>query len=394
LYRFAGKSGIKNLLPPPLRRFPDFRKNSGDPLFRRRQIAGRQNFFVLQFPFSGLYYAQMRAEPQRDGRAFASAPHRAPCLRKRAAQGRPTWVMIREKGGMTKILVVEDEANIRELITYNLATEGYELITAEDGKEGIVAAQTDRPDLILLDLMLPSIDGYGVIRALRNAGNPVPVIMLTAKNDEVDKVLGLEFGADDYMTKPFGVRELKARIRAVLRRYGNGAATQADAPQPEHKPNDRAVSDPDAAVRGTRGETIDDGKADGDAAEDPETGNTSKVRDAERAESTDKQTETRTAPHETVLDIGDLRIDIPGHEVTVAGTPVTLTLKEFELLRALAENRGIVLTRDRLLDKIWGYDYAGETRTVDVHVRYLRRKLGGGEDAYIMTVRGVGYKMR
>jgi two-component system alkaline phosphatase synthesis response regulator PhoP len=229
---------------------------------------------------------------------------------------------------MTKILVVEDEANIRELITYNLSSEGYEFMIAEDGKAGLEAAEKENPDLILLDIMLPALDGYDVLRSLRSAGNAVPVIMLTAKNDEADKVIGLEFGADDYITKPFGVRELKARIRAVLRRYQDETATG------------------------------------------------------------------KQAPAETVLVIDDLRINIPGHEVTVAGKSVTLTLKEFELLRTLAENRGIVLTRDRLLDTIWGYDYAGETRTVDVHVRYLRRKLGGGEYKYILTVRGVGYKMK
>jgi two-component system alkaline phosphatase synthesis response regulator PhoP len=241
---------------------------------------------------------------------------------------------------MTKILVIEDEANIRELITYNLASEGYELITAEDGEEGLSLAEAENPDLILLDLMLPVLDGYEVIRALRKGGSPVPVIMLTAKNDEVDKVLGLEFGADDYMTKPFGVRELKARIRAVLRRYENG------------------------------------GEAPGKRVETPE----------------DSEKEPPQAADVLVID--DLRIDIPGHEVTVAGKPVALTLKEFELLKTLAENRGIVLTRDRLLDRIWGYEYAGETRTVDVHVRYLRRKLGGDEDRYILTIRGVGYKMK
>ncbi|MDR1028982.1 MAG: response regulator transcription factor [Clostridiales Family XIII bacterium] len=272
---------------------------------------------------------------------------------------------------MTKILVVEDEANIRELITYNLASEGYELIVAEDGKQGLASAEAERPDLILLDLMLPSLDGYGVIRALRDAGDSTPVIMLTAKNDEVDKVLGLEFGADDYITKPFGVRELKARIRAVLRRYGNGNAREAVATKDEN---------------GAADDVLPGGNASGD---DPRNGR----RDATGAVGGGNSGET-AAREDTVLTVDDLRIDIPGHEVSVAGKPITLTLKEFELLRALAENRGIVLTRDRLLDKIWGYDYVGETRTVDVHVRYLRRKLGGGEDRYILTVRGVGYKMK
>ncbi|MCL1894974.1 MAG: response regulator transcription factor [Clostridiales bacterium] len=234
--------------------------------------------------------------------------------------------------GTQKILVVEDDANIRELVAWNLSEEGYECVCAADGKEGIDAARLELPDLILLDLMLPGLDGFEVVKTLRREGLGTPIIMLTAKNEETDKVIGLEFGADDYITKPFGIRELKARIKAVLRRY---RSEDADTPA---------------------------------GAEDGE------------------------GPGESVYTIGDLVIDVPGHEVFAKGSCVVLTLKEFELLRMLAENRGRVLTREQLLDSIWGYEYPGETRTVDVHIRYLRRKLEGAGDC-IMTVRGLGYKL-
>ena len=231
---------------------------------------------------------------------------------------------------MQKILVVEDDANIRELVAWNLSEEGYDCVCAADGSEGIEAARLEPPDLILLDLMLPGLDGFEVVKTLRREGLGTPIIMLTAKNEETDKVIGLEFGADDYITKPFGIRELKARIKAVLRRY---RSENAD---------------------GTAGD--EDGEA------------------------------------ESIFTIGDLIIDVPGHEVFANGSGVVLTLKEFELLRMLAENRGRVLTREQLLDSIWGYEYPGETRTVDVHIRYLRRKLGGAGDC-ILTVRGLGYKL-
>jgi two-component system alkaline phosphatase synthesis response regulator PhoP len=180
-------------------------------------------------------------------------------------------------------------------------------------------AQAGGFDLILLDLMLPSIDGYEVIKALRGGGDETPVIMLTAKSDEVDKILGLEFGADDYITKPFSVRELKARIKAVIRRY------------------DKECS-------------------------------------------------------ENVISIGDILIDVPRHEVMAKGEHINLTLKEFELLTLLARNRGIAFTREQLFDKVWGYDYVGETRTVDVHIRNLRKKLNDDE-GYLVTIRGLGYKI-
>ena len=228
-----------------------------------------------------------------------------------------------------KILVIEDDASIRELVAWNLSEEGYECICAGDGREGVEMTRREAPDLILLDIMLPVMDGFGVIRTLRMEGVETPVIMLTAKNEETDKVLGLEFGADDYITKPFGLRELKARIKAVLRRY---------------RAEDAADEGEGAKIGG------------GD-----------------------------------VLTIDELIIDVSRHEVSVNGKGVVLTLKEFELLRMLAENHGRVLTREQLLGGIWGYEYLGETRTVDVHIRYLRRKLGAGGE-HIVTIRGLGYK--
>jgi two-component system alkaline phosphatase synthesis response regulator PhoP len=235
---------------------------------------------------------------------------------------------------MQRILVIEDEPNIRELVEYNLKQNGYEVLTSEDGLQGLSMARKERPDLILLDIMLPGKNGFDICRELRAEGIRTPVIMLTAKNEEIDKVMGLEFGADDYISKPFGIRELVARIKAVLRRC-EGAPEQ------------------EASANGAG---------------------------------------TAAGPGITV---GDLAINIESREVKLAGKPVELTLKEFELLRVLAENRGRVMTRDQLLDKVWGFEYIGETRTVDVHVRYLRKKLGDedNEGKYIQTVRGVGYKM-
>ena len=231
---------------------------------------------------------------------------------------------------MQKILVIEDDANIRELVAWNLTEEGYACVCTGDGKEGLEAARSESPDLILLDVMMPKLDGFEVVKALRMDGRHTPVIMLTAKGEEADKVIGLEFGADDYITKPFSLRELKARIKAVLRRSLLDAA-----------------ADGEADFAGGAG---------------------------------------------SVITAGELVIDAPRHEVSVNGAAVALTLKEFELLRTLAENRGRVLTREQLLDNIWGYEYLGETRTVDVHVRYLRRKLGEA-GSHIETVRGLGYKL-
>ena len=231
---------------------------------------------------------------------------------------------------MQKILVLEDDANIRELVAWNLSEEGYDCTCVGDGKEGVDAAQREPCDLILLDLMLPSMDGFEVLRTLRREGVKTPVIVLTAKTEEADKVIGLEFGADDYITKPFGIRELKARIKAVLRRYKQD----------------------------------ENGSGDGSGENMPD----------------------------DVFIIEDIVIDVPRHVVNAAGVDIVLTLKEFELLRMLAENRGRVLSREQLLDNIWGYEYPGETRTVDVHIRYLRRKLGEA-GRHIATVRGLGYKL-
>lgn len=226
------------------------------------------------------------------------------------------------KREMHKILIVEDEANIRELVSYNLKQNDYQVTEAEDGLQGLDAAFREKPDLILLDIMMPGKNGFDVCKELRARGSKVPVIMLTARTEDIDKVMGLEFGADDYITKPFSIHELMARIKAVLRR-------------------------------------------------------------------SELSREIKT------IIIGDLTVDAERHEVTVGGKAVELSLKEFELLKALAEKRGIVMTRDQLLDKVWGIDYDGENRTVDVHIRYLRRKLGDDEkeSKYIQTIRGIGYKI-
>lgn len=223
---------------------------------------------------------------------------------------------------MQKILIIEDESNIRELISYNLISNNYKVLEAEDGLLGLELAIREKPDLILLDLMLPGKHGLDICKELRDRGSKIPIIILTAKNEDIDKVMGLEFGADDYMTKPFSVHELMARIKAVLRR-----------------------SEQNGEVR--------------------------------------------------YITKGALTINVERHEVRLNDKPVELSLKEFDLLKTLAENRGMVMTRDQLLDKIWGIDYDGENRTVDVHIRYLRRKLEDeeGESKYIQTIRGMGYKM-
>ena len=223
-----------------------------------------------------------------------------------------------------KILVVDDEEHILELIRYNLDAAGYDVIEASDGDDAVKNAINEVPDLILLDLMLPGKDGYDVCRDLRSNGKTksVPIIMLTAKSEEIDKILGLELGADDYITKPFSVRELMARVKAVLRRY-----TKSD-------------------------------------------------------ESSEK------------FVFGDIEADFENHSVICAGEKIELTLKEFELLEVLVKNRGKILTREMLLDKIWGYEYIGESRTVDVHIRYLRKKVEKDDKnpKFIETIRGVGYR--
>lgn len=225
-----------------------------------------------------------------------------------------------------KILVIDDEPMIVESVSYNLKQEGFEVATATDGATGLKMAETGDFDLILLDLMLPGVDGLEICRTLRKQSE-IPIIMLTAKEGEIDRVLGLELGADDYITKPFSMRELVARVKAVLKRMGAGAGpvTQAQS-----------------------------------------------------------------------ISYGGLKIDLLGHEVSVNGEAVNLSSKEFELLRVLASHPGQVLTREQLLDLVWGNDFFGDTRTVDVHIRWLREKIEAdpGDPQYILTVRGTGYKFR
>jgi two-component system alkaline phosphatase synthesis response regulator PhoP len=240
-----------------------------------------------------------------------------------------------------KILVIDDESVLVETIAYNLEQAGYQVITAGDGTSALQAAHRELPDLIILDIMLPEMDGLEVCRQLRRESSTAttPIMMLTAKGDEIDKVVGLEVGADDYVTKPFGRRELLARVRALLRRA-------------DYVPLD---------------------------AEKP------------AQEATD---ETSRANRELVA--GPLRIDLAGRRVNCRDQELELQPKQFELLTYLVRNRGTVLTRDQLLHNVWGYDYAGDTRTVDVHVRWLREKLeeDPANPRLIQTVRGVGYCFR
>ncbi|MCL0036290.1 response regulator transcription factor [Dehalococcoidia bacterium] len=225
-----------------------------------------------------------------------------------------------------KILIVEDEETLLEVLRYNLDKEGYTVVTAADGIQALNSARSESPDLIILDIMLPQLDGFEVCRILRK-DITVPILMLTAKEEEIDKVLGLELGADDYMAKPFSMRELKARIKAILRR----AAMQS-------KPG---------GVEGG------------------------------------------------VLRIADLTIDLGKHQVSIGEATVSLTPKEFDLLAYLAGNKGRVFSREHLLERVWGYDYFGDTRTVDVHIRWLREKLETepSKPRRLITVRGTGYKI-
>lgn len=225
------------------------------------------------------------------------------------------------------ILIIEDEEHIVELIKFNLENNGYKVSFALDGQKGLELIENEQPDLVLLDLMLPKVDGIDICNRVKNNKNlkEIPIIMLTAKSGEMDKIIGLEIGADDYITKPFSVRELLARIKVVLRRYNA----------------------------------------------------------------------TKNTNLEGSIVIDDLTIDIDKHEVSREDLTFELTLKEFELLRILALNKGRVLSRSYLLDEIWGYDYFGETRTVDVHIRHLRSKIEDNSGKkYIETVRGVGYKIK
>ncbi|HUR51193.1 MAG TPA: response regulator transcription factor [Mycobacteriales bacterium] len=224
---------------------------------------------------------------------------------------------------MTRVLVVEDEDSISEPLAYMLRKEGFEVSVATDGPAGLQAFDRDGADLVLLDLMLPGLSGTEVCRELRTR-SAVPVIMLTARDAEVDKVVGLELGADDYVTKPFSHRELVARIRAVLRRRGPAAEEDS-----------------------------------------------------------------------TALEVGPVRMDVDRHLVTVSGALVSLPLKEFELLELLLRNAGRVLTRAQLIDRVWGSDYVGDTKTLDVHVKRLRSKIepDPAQPKHLLTVRGLGYKL-
>jgi len=231
------------------------------------------------------------------------------------------------KGGtrMTnkKVLIVDDEEHIRELIKFNLKKEGYDTEVAVNGTEALKLIREIKFDLILLDLMLPEIDGLEVCKEIRRneETSDIPVMMITAKGEEFDKVLGLELGADDYITKPFSIRELMARVKALLRR-------------------------------------------------------------------------SNVKKEENIIKFGDVVVNFKTREVTKGTQNVELTLKEFELLKLLIKNKGNILTRELLLDKIWGYEYIGETRTVDVHIRHLRKKIESDDKnpQYIQTIRGVGYK--
>ena len=220
------------------------------------------------------------------------------------------------------ILVVDDEERIIDLAKMYLEQDGYPVMSATDGVNALRMILEGRPNLVVLDLMLPGMDGLEVCRRVR-AESDVPIIMLTARSDDIDKIVGLELGADDYLTKPFNPRELVARVKAILRRADRGSSRD-DAP--------------------------------------------------------------------AHIAVGNLRIDVHRRVVEVAGQSVSLRMKEFDLLQTLVENKGMVFSREKLLNVVWGYDFAGETRTVDVHIAHLRHKLNG-MDAVIETVWGVGYKL-
>ena len=219
----------------------------------------------------------------------------------------------------SRVLVVDDERNIVQLVRLYLSKEGFDVDSAFDGKQALENVHSHRPDLIVRDVMMPEMDGLSVCRELRKTSN-VPIIILTARDDDVDKVVGLELGADDYVTKPFNPRELVARVKAVLRR-SQGMAEPA-----------------------------------------------------------------------SVLEAGDLRLDVPRRESTLKGKPLTLRAKEFDLLAAFLQNEGLVMDRERLIQRVWGHDFYGDSRTIDVHVAWLREKLAGSS-VQIQTVWGIGYKL-
>ena len=226
-----------------------------------------------------------------------------------------------------RVLLVEDDPSILATLKYNLGMEGYEVLAALDGAEALTLARSRTPNLIVLDLMLPIMSGTEVCKALRAEGDTVPILMLTARTEEIDRVVGLEIGADDYMVKPFSVREVVAKVAAMLRRVE--MLTENDQEQPEER-----------------------------------------------------------------LEIGDIIIDLAGREVTRNDKVIHLRPKEYDLLVYLVLDRGRAFSRDQLLQHVWGYDYAGDTRTVDVHVRWLRQKIEEDPSApkYVLTVRGLGYR--
>lgn len=223
-----------------------------------------------------------------------------------------------------KILLVEDEKTLAKALKFSLEKEGFLVEVAHDGEEAMQSLSEEMPDLIILDLMLPKLDGYEVCRRLRRTSD-LPIIMLTARNEDIDKILGLELGADDYMTKPFNTRELLARIKAILRRAG------------QLEPGGRKT-----------------------------------------------------------IRMGDLKVDLIRHRVTVEDKEIPLTAREYALLSFLASNPGRVYSREQLLEEVWGYDFCGDARTVDVHIRHLREKMEEhpAEPHYILTVWGTGYKFR
>jgi two-component system, OmpR family, response regulator len=228
---------------------------------------------------------------------------------------------------MSKIIVIEDDRTLAELVKYNLSREGFAVFTAADGVAGLELIRSEKPDAVIMDVMLPGMDGFELTRLLRREFS-TPVLMLTARSEEIDKVLGLELGADDYLTKPFSMRELLARVKAMLRR---GELARLD-----------AVSQPEASV----------------------------------------------------LKAGGIEIDQARHRLSVGGQAVDVTPREFDLLSFFMTNRGLAFSRDTLLDRVWGPDYPGDSRTVDVHVRWLREKIEvePSQPKHLVTVRGLGYK--
>lgn len=223
---------------------------------------------------------------------------------------------------MATILLVEDDQTLSETLRYNLEREGYRVLTALDGATGLDLARREQPDLVILDIMLPRLDGFSICRILRQEGD-VPILMLTARQDEVDRIAGLELGADDYVAKPFSLGELLARVRAIMRR-----------------------------------------------------------------------TDRRSSSNREVLEAGMLRIDTGSRRAWRDDLELNLSHKEFDLLTCLVRNRGMALSRDVLLERVWGYDFLGDSRTVDVHIRWLREKVEPepSRPVYIQTVRGVGYR--